>query len=202
MSEAISAGRTDRGRSGELPSAQLADELSAVEGELAERGRPKIVRIAGPLAGQDVGDLGQAEAVLEELAVGAEQQLLAQLEERLGELEMRLRERDEAEQLHNAELQALERDLVIKEAYVERLEFEQQLLKIEIGQVRERAAELFGDLERAEARIAELGALAADIQGQPSYRAAVRASRLVRRAKPLLSSLGRLARPPASRPAP
>jgi chromosome segregation ATPase len=118
--------------------------------------------------------------------------LVVELQGRVAELEMRLRERDEQQQLFSAELHALERDLVIKEAYVKRLEFEQQLLTTEIGQVRARAAELFGDLERAEARIAELGALAQEVQSQPAYRVAVRLSRVVS-SRPALQRVARRA---------
>jgi septal ring factor EnvC (AmiA/AmiB activator) len=81
----------------------------------------------------------------------------------------------------------MERDLALKEAYVKSLEREQDRLREEIGQVRERAAELFADLERSEARIVELGALAADIQRQTSYRMSVVAVRALRRTGPLFA---------------
>ena len=202
MSEAISPGPSDPGES-DPPSSgpnqkrqrEAATSLARpAPGPTFDASRPHVVLVAAPVKEHHEQALSSdseapGETREEDGALSSEQALLAKLEDRIAELEMRLRERDEAEQLHNAELQALERDLVIKEAYIDRLEFEQQLLKTEIGQVRARAAELFSDLERAEARLVELGALAADIQNQASYRAAVRAVGLVKRARRLLSSL-------------
>jgi len=139
--------------------------------------RPPGDDAAGPARASDAGI---------ETAAGE----VGELGRRVAELELRVREQDETEQMHETELLAMERDLALKEAYVKRLEREQDRLREEIGQVRERAAELFGDLERSEERIVELGALAADIQRQASYRMSVVIVRVLRRSGPLFA-LGR-----------
>lgn len=93
--------------------------------------------------------------------------------DRSAALELRIREQDEAAQLAATELRAMERDLAVKDAFIRRLERGQELLSVELAQVRERAAELFGDLERSEARAAAAEAAAADAAAEL---AAVRAS--------------------------
>lgn len=108
-----------------------------------------------------------------------------QLDGRLADLELRLREQEEAAQLRETELLAMERDLVLKEAYAKSLEVDRHLLTVELGQVRDRAAELFEDLEGAEARLVELGTLVADIRAQASYRLGLRLVAVLDRAGPL-----------------
>lgn len=113
--------------------------------------------------------------------------------ERLAVLELRLAELEETAELRDTELSAMERDLALKERYIAYLELERHLIGVELGQVRDRAAELFGDLERAEARVAELGAMVADIRSQPTYQLSQLLARVVRRLGPLEGLLRRLA---------
>ena len=151
--------------------------------------RPRLV-LAEALADEPVpapGDDAAGGAADAEARVETAPTELGELRRRIAELELRVREQDETEQMHETELVAMERDLALKEAYVKSLEREQDRLREEIGQVRERAAELFADLERSEARIVELGALAADIQRQTSYRMSVVIVRVLRRTGPLFA---------------
>ncbi len=125
--------------------------------------------------------------------------------ERLAALELRLREQVEAAELCGTELRAMERDLAVKDSFIRRLERGQELLSVELAQVRARADELFGDLERAEARCAAaeaaLAASAAElasVRASTSLRVGATAVAVARR----LGPLGRLARHLASgRPA-
>lgn len=109
--------------------------------------------------------------------LSAEETLPDGLAERIAALELRIREQDEAARMSDTELRAMERDLAVKDAFICRLERGQELLSVELAQVRERAAELFGDLERAEARVAAAEAAAAVAAGEL---AAVRASTSMR----------------------
>lgn len=122
------------------------------------------------------------------------------LAEQLAAAELHIRELDEAARLSETELDAMERDLLVKEAFIRRLERGQQILSVELAQVRERAAELFEGLEQAEARIADLqalaGARAAELQAVRSsaaYRVGTRLVGLVRRLGPAASVARRLA---------
>ncbi len=66
------------------------------------------------------------------------------------------------------ELAAMEDDLRSLERHVAHLEHGRLVLEIEIGQLRARAAELFADLERDEAIIADLRSQLAAAQAAPS----------------------------------
>lgn len=120
-------------------------------------------------------------------------QLPEQVSERIAGLELRIREQDEAVRLRDTELSALERDLVVKEAFVRRLERDQQVLAVELAQVRARAAELFADLEAAEARVAAGEARLAELAATPAFRLATRLAVLARRLGPLAAPLSRVA---------
>lgn len=111
------------------------------------------------------------------------------LADRIAALELRIREQDEAARLSETELHAMERDLVVKEAYLRHLERGQQVLAVELAQVRERAAELFAGLEAAEARIAGAEAACA---GATAELHAVRSSAAYRLGTRLLAVAGRL----------
>ena len=112
-------------------------------------------------------------------------QLSEEVAGRLTAMELRIREQDEAARLSETELVAMERDLRVKDAYIRRLERDQQLLSVELAQVRERAAELFADLERAEARIAEGARQLAAVRDETAYRLGTRLVALARRLGPL-----------------
>ncbi|MCU1490928.1 MAG: hypothetical protein JWM85_2333 [Acidimicrobiaceae bacterium] len=126
-------------------------------------------------------------------AIPAVEELL----DRLAAVDLRVRELQETAELRDTELSAMERDLGLKERYIAYLELERHLGTVELGQVRDRAAELFGDLERAESEIRRLQDHLGEIQSQPSYRVSVILVRVLRRSGPLYSLLrwaARLAR--------
>ena len=112
-------------------------------------------------------------------------QLPEEVAGRLASMELRIREQDEAARLSETELLAMERDLRVKDAYIRRLERDQQLLSVELAQVRERAAELFADLERAEARIADDARQLAAVRDETAYRLGARLVVVAHRLGPL-----------------
>ena len=139
--------------------------------------------------------------------LSTEESLPEGLLERVSALELRVREQEEAAQLSETELQAMERDLAVKDAYIRRLERGQEILAVELAQVRERAAELFEGLERAEARLAAAEGAAAEataelvaVRAGAAYRLGDMVVALGRRLGPL-GRLGRrlLSSPPTSR---
>jgi hypothetical protein len=105
----------------------------------------------------------------------------------------------ETEQQRESEFRAVQRDLAVKNAYVQELELELERIEInvrgELAQVRARAAELFGDLERAEAVIADLRDEIAAIRATRSYRWSVAAATFASR----LTAPVRRGGPPATR---
>lgn len=88
------------------------------------------------------------------------------LERRLADAELRARAAEEAADLRRRELAAMEDDLRALDRHVGHLEHGRLVLEIELQQVRQRAAELFADLERDEAVIAELGAEIAELKAK------------------------------------
>lgn len=83
------------------------------------------------------------------------------------------RVRAETEQLREVEYQAVLRELAVKDAYVHEVEREitrseegARATRDELAEVRARAAELFADLEKAEAVIAALNVEIARLQGE------------------------------------
>jgi chromosome segregation ATPase len=123
-----------------------------------------------------------------------------------GSAELLRRELVEADRVREIEYEAVLRELSVKDAYVKeselnltRAEDRERATRDELGQVRERAAELFADLEHAEAVIVGLNAEIvrlqdeiATIQATRSYRwAAAGASLAGRVASPLRRKPGR-----------
>ncbi len=93
------------------------------------------------------------------------------------EEELAARAAAEADALREIEYQAVLRDLAVRDLYIEKTELELERLaaaesnaREELAQVRARAEELFGDLERAEATIAALDGQLADIRATRAYR--------------------------------
>ncbi len=123
----------------------------------------------------------------------AETPALEELAARVASLELALQERAEIVEMRDIELTAMERDLALKARYIAQLELERHLVGVELGQVRQRAAELFADLERDEAIIAELRARLSAIEAAPAYRLGRLAVALARRSGPLAPILRRLA---------
>ena len=123
----------------------------------------------------------------------AETPALEELAARVASLELALQERAEIVEMRDIELTAMERDLALKARYIAQLELERHLVGVELGQVRQRAAELFADLERDEAIIAELRARLSAIEAAPAYRLGRLAVALARRSGPQAPILRRLA---------
>ncbi|MDA8297005.1 MAG: hypothetical protein M0004_10555 [Actinomycetota bacterium] len=142
-----------------------------------------------------------------ERASVAERRIFA-LEERLHDVELRLREQVESERQRALEMRAVERDVAVKEAYAQRLEvelasvkeqlhahvLEVQRLDTHIRAQNDVIAQHTAAREAAEQRAAELGALVGTIQQQASYRAAVALNNRLRRAGPLYGVARRVAR--------
>ena len=116
------------------------------------------------------------------------------------ETELARLERAEAEQLREAELQAVLRELAVKDSYIKETELELTRIEVnvrgELAQVRARAAELFGDLERAEAIIADLRAEITALKARRSYRWSATAASLRGRLAAVVRRMG----PGGSRP--
>lgn len=167
------------------PSASLPSEREA-PGELRREARPS--------------------EIVERASV-AERRIFA-LEERLHDVELRLREQVESERQRVLEMRAVERDVAVKEAYAQRLEvelasvkeqlhahvLEVQRLDTHIRAQNDVIAQHHAAREAAEQRAAELGALVGTIQQQASYRAAVALNNRLRRAGPLYGVARRVAR--------
>ena len=116
------------------------------------------------------------------------------------------RELVESDRVRETEYEAVLRDLSVKDAYVKESELNRALsedreratrdelehVREELGQVRERAAELFADLERAEAVIAGLNAEIVRLQDEI---AAIHATRSFRWAAAGASLADRVASP-------
>ncbi len=155
---------------------------------------------------------GRAEVV--ERATVAERRIYA-LEERLTEVELRLREQVEAERQKELELRAVERDVALKEAYALRLEGELVALREQLAlthnhaanleamlsgrdaELAQRAVELAAaqaGLQAAEARAAELGALVAEIRNQATYKIAAGVAERLRRTGPVFRVARRVVR--------
>jgi hypothetical protein len=142
-----------------------------------------------------------------ERASVAERRIFA-LEERLHDVELRLREQVESERQRTLEIRAVERDVAVKEAYAQRLEvelasvkeqlhahaIEVQRLDTHIRAQNDVIAQANAARGAAEQHAAELGALVGTIQSQASYRAAVALNNRLRRAGPLYGFARRVAR--------
>jgi DNA repair exonuclease SbcCD ATPase subunit len=127
--------------------------------------------------------VGAKETLVERASV--EERLVYTLEERINDLEVRLRQQAEAAQLRELEMRALENDLALKEHYVARLEQEHAQIVaardgvlVELDRIRAELAET--DRQRIEA-----GALAAAIQGQVAYKLSVRGVAALKQTGPL-----------------
>ncbi len=116
-----------------------------------------------------------------------------------GEASLADRERAEIDQVRAAELQAVLRELAVKEVYLKEAELElakqeiremnaREELADQLAEVRARAAELFGDLERAEAVIAELNEEIVELNDEI---ASIRATRSYRWSAAAASFVGR-----------
>ena len=136
---------------------------------------------SSPLSGERV--VQGAEAVTGRRPTGrapfVERRLFV-LEEQIEELHLRLRERTESEQMHDLELRSMQLEIDLKNAYVARLETDQGALHAEIGRLNADRANLFRALEETRHQLAEVGALAASIQSQLSYRLLLRVVRLAK----------------------
>ncbi|MGA9078293.1 MAG: hypothetical protein WB383_08180 [Acidimicrobiales bacterium] len=116
-----------------------------------------------------------------------------------GSAELLARELVEADRVREAEYEAVLRDLSVKDVYVRdsevnlaRAEDRERSTRDELGRVRERAAELFADLEHAEAVIVGLNAEIVRLQDEI---AAIQATRSYRWAVAGASLAGRVASP-------
>ena len=94
------------------------------------------------------------------------------------------RARAEADQVREVEYQAVLRELAVKDAYVHEVEREisrseegARAARDELAEVRARAAELFADLEKAEAVIAALNGEIVRLQGEIASITATRSYR-------------------------
>jgi len=109
------------------------------------------------------------------------------------------RELVEADRVREAEYEAVLRELSVKDVYINefelilaRVENRERATRDELGQVRERAAELIADLERAEAVIVGLNAEIVRLQDEI---ATIQATRSYRWAAAGASLAGRVASP-------
>ncbi len=102
------------------------------------------------------------------------------LEEQLRELELRLRERADGDAVRELELRAMRRELEVKHAYIATLESAQGGLHAQLSEVHAAHGATLGELQGAQARIAELGALVAAMQRRKSARAVHAFSQLMR----------------------
>ncbi|HWD23896.1 MAG TPA: hypothetical protein VG368_00375 [Acidimicrobiales bacterium] len=132
---------------------------------LLERPSPGAVQPVAP------GVPANSDVVVERASM--EERMLYVLEERLAELDMRLREQLEANQVRELEFRAIERDLLMKEAYVTTLETERNALAA-------RSHELFVALEAMRADRDLHLANETAIQNQLTYRVARKAATVLR----------------------
>lgn len=194
-----------------VPTSEVSPEDAVLPGAASAPTRNGLpADLPGPMAPSAAA--GRAEVV--ERASVAERRIYA-LEERLAEVELRLREQVEAERQKELELRAVERDVAVKEAYAQRLEAELVQIRTELGLTHNHAANLeavlaardaeiaahAGELATqqaalaaAEARAAELGALVGTIQQQASYKLAVGVTNRLRHTGPLFGVVRRVVR--------
>lgn len=125
-----------------------------------------------------------------------------ELEERVVELEMRLRERTESAQIHDLELRTMQLDLSLKERYISSLEALRSSLEAELMRSRDergaldaRRAEAEAEVERLGQELVELGNLVQTIHRRRAYRVANAVVGLFRPARAILRRVRRPRRP-------
>jgi len=148
--------------------------------ELEDAGRRLILErpAGGDLQPASASQTAPSEVLTERASM--EERMLYALEERLAELDMRLREQIEADQVRELEFRAMERDLALKDAYVTKLETERETMHAQLGQAFAHRDELFVALEATRSELAEVAATSAAIQSQLSYRASRKIAAVLR----------------------
>ena len=116
------------------------------------------------------------------------------LEERVGELETRLRAADLAAEAHEREVRALQLEVALRAAYVSHLETVQGSLHEQLRAAGAERAGLVAELERLRAEVAQLGGTLEAMRRRRAYQLADRLARLVRRAARPLRAARRRAR--------
>jgi len=116
---------------------------------------------------------------------GVDERLLYSLEEKVDELEQRMRAQAETAQQRELELRALQHDLALKEQYVIQLEAQLQAIEASRDEAATALAATQSELGETARRLAEMGALADAIQRQLSYRIARRGVEALKQTGPL-----------------
>jgi CRISPR/Cas system CSM-associated protein Csm2 small subunit len=165
---------------GPVPEDRVEVAVDDVVSELGLIADPEPSRMTPVRAEQPSHDVVVERASLEERMIYA-------LEERLAEIELRLRQQFEVEHQQQLEMRALERDLLMKEAYVGYLEHDRGALHARLveaialrDEVISHRDEIFRSLEAREAELAEAQASLAAINQQLAYRVSRKATRVLK----------------------